>query len=78
MTKRRFVKLLMSQGNSRNESVVIALRYNRRNYSYEKAYSDYLIKYALSNSFRKFGLSCEEASKSFAKLFNVLSEFKTD
>lgn len=38
MTRKRFIKLLMSYGISRNKSVEYANYYNRRNIPYERAY----------------------------------------
>ena len=38
MTKKRFIKLLMSQGTQRNEAQIIAMFYNAHNTPYEIAY----------------------------------------
>lgn len=38
MTRKRFIKLLMSHGISRNKAVEIAADYNSRNVPYKKAY----------------------------------------
>lgn len=38
MTRKRFIKLLMSYGIPRNKAVEYANYYNRRNISYERAY----------------------------------------
>ena len=38
MTRKRFIKLLMSHGASRNEAVELANYYNRRNIPYKRAY----------------------------------------
>lgn len=38
MTRKRFIKLLMSHGISRNKAVKIAADYNSRNIPYETAY----------------------------------------
>lgn len=38
MTRKRFIKLLMSHGISRNEAVKIAADYNSRNIPYKTAY----------------------------------------
>lgn len=38
MTRKRFIKLLMSHGISRNKAVKIAADYNSRNVPYETAY----------------------------------------
>ena len=39
MTRKRFIKLLMSHGISRNEAVKIAADYNSRNIPYDTAYA---------------------------------------
>lgn len=77
MTRSRFVKLLMAQGNSRNDSTKIALRYNNRKFSYKNAYSDYLVKYALTNAFSKLGQSASKFGTSIAELSNAFSKFQT-
>lgn len=41
MSRKRFIKLLMSDGVSRNVAVELANYYNRRNIPYEKAYEKY-------------------------------------
>lgn len=38
MTRKRFIKLLMSQGESRNEAVKLAQRVTETGYSYQRAY----------------------------------------
>lgn len=77
MTRSRFVKLLMSQGNSRNDSMKIALCYNNRNFSYKNAYSDYLVKYALTNAFGKLGQSASKFGISIVELSNAFAKFQT-
>lgn len=42
MTKKRFIKLLMSHGEQRNEAQIKAMQYNSRNIPYAKAYRIYL------------------------------------
>ena len=44
MTRKRFIKLLMSHGVSRNEAVHLANYYNRRNIPYMKAYEKYKMR----------------------------------
>ena len=38
MTRKRFIKLLMSQGKSRNEAVQLAQRVTETGYSYQRVY----------------------------------------
>lgn len=59
MTKKRFIKLLMSKGIQRNEAQKIAARYNLRNIPYEKAYSDFLLKNGVSLAFKRLGQQAE-------------------
>lgn len=80
MTKKRFIKLLMSRGKSRNEAVEIASNYNSLNYSYKSAYTDYLLKYSMSDAlhiltyqFSKLGMSVAQASKAFSKLATAVA-----
>lgn len=51
MTKKRFVKLLMSHGEQIREARTIALRYNARGIPYKEAYSDYRLKKAVTRAF---------------------------
>ena len=41
MTRKRFIKLVMSYGIPRNDAVEIAADYNSRNIPYERAYEKY-------------------------------------
>lgn len=50
MTKKRFVKLLMSKGIQRNEAQKIAALYNSRNISYSTAYKLYVLSSSVKNS----------------------------
>ncbi len=57
MTKKRFVKLLMSHGVQRNEACKIAKTYNTQNISYASACIDYFLKYSfksIGEAFRRF------------------------
>jgi hypothetical protein len=80
MTKKRFIKLLMSRGKSKNEAVEIALNYNNLNYSYKSAYAAYLLKYSMSDAlhmltyqFSKLSMSVAQASKAFSKLATAVA-----
>ncbi len=55
MSKKRFIKLLMSKGIQRNEAQKIAARYNSCNIPYEKAYSDFLLKNGVAFAFKRLG-----------------------
>lgn len=62
MTKKRFIKLLMSKGEQRNEAQKIAARFNARKYDYQTAYSDYFIKTQILAAFSKLGRAASEAT----------------
>ncbi len=44
MTRKRFIKLLVSYGKQRNEAAQIANYYHAKGLSYEEAHTDYYIK----------------------------------
>ena len=68
MSKKRFIKLLMSKGIQRNEAQEIAARYNSRNIPYEKAYTDFLLKNGVIFAFKSLG-------QHFAKFNTALKNF---
>lgn len=49
MTRKRFIKLLISYGQQRNEAAQIAKSYNAKGFSYEEAHNDCYIKFQLAN-----------------------------
>lgn len=57
MTRKRFIKLLMSYGTSRNEAVKIAEDYNSRNVPYKTAYANESNLKPVNYSFIAEGLS---------------------
>ena len=59
MTRKRFIKLLMSHGKQRNEVEVIAHLYNIWGTPYSKAYRDFLLKHS-------FDIACKRLEDSFA------------
>jgi hypothetical protein len=76
MTRKRFIKLLMSQGESRNSAIAIAFLYNATNTPYKKAYLDYLIKTRLLRSSIDLSLAfqrCGSSLQSVAQAFNRLA-----
>ena len=68
MTKKRFVKLIMSQGIQRNEANKIAESYNSRGFSYMSAYRNFLIKTSLRESFEIFGEVVHKAAENIRSL----------
>lgn len=80
MTKKRFVKLLMSEGIQRNEAQQIAARYNSRNIPYTRAYSYYALGFGfrrglkkVARSFENLGEQTKQALRSFAELQEALA-----
>ena len=77
MTRKRFIKLLMSRGEQRDQARAIAFLYNVSGTPYKKAYSDYLLKTSLKrvakNLSRAFGLVGKNI-QSFVQAFNILDE----
>ena len=66
MTKKRFIKLLMSQGIQRNSARAIAKSYNDRKIPYKKAYR--------IHGFVKFLKDlCQSISKTMPKYFEKLA-----
>lgn len=76
MTRKRFIKLLMSHGKQRNEAQAMAFYYNLRNTPYAKAYSDFLTKHSLSLAFRRFGECANKAGISLSLLNRSFNNFK--
>lgn len=73
MSRKRFIKLLMSHGISRNKAVELANYYNRRNIPYERAYKKV--------EFNRLGFKFEGFARNFsaagaAALDNIVSAFK--
>lgn len=81
MTKKRFIKLLMSHGESIHRARAIAFLYNSNNIPYKKAYNEYLIKYKLKNAFSQLGKAIArvgEACKMNIKLLGKLGDVIND
>ena len=83
MTKKRFIKLLMSHGEPIHTARAIAFLYNSRNISYKEAYSDYLTKIVLTKAFSKLsqvaktlGDNVKNVAQSFKKLAEELYDTK--
>lgn len=79
MTRKRFIKILMSRGETPRSARAIARLYNASNKPYKKAYLNYLPEASLKEScdnlakaMRGFGLEVRHAAKSFKKLAEAL------
>lgn len=66
MTRKRFIKLAMSQGMSRNRAVELAAYYNFANVPYESAYYRFMPTFIMQNNFIRLG-------KAFGKMGVSLS-----
>lgn len=75
MTRKRFVKQLMSLGMQRNEANVVAIRCNSNGVPYRKALVPETTKYNLrkvAKAFLSFGQSMKQATESFKAMAEVL------
>lgn len=75
MTKKRFIKLLMSTGVQKTEARKIASSYNSRKIPYSEAFSDYLIKEKLVKSFSKLGKAAVKFGEDLNKLTESFKKF---
>lgn len=81
MTRKRFIKLLMSRGEPRNRARAIAFLVNANGKPYKKAYATYLLKTSfaratttLAKTLYDFGNSVAECSQSIKKLAEALND----
>lgn len=74
MTKKRFIKLLMSHGEQINQARSIAFHYNAQRKPYAKAYSDYMFKY-VARKFNSLGVACAKVSESILAMGQVIKNF---
>lgn len=81
MTRKRFIKLLMSHGESKRQAQAIAYLYNLRGKSYKSAYADYVLKRSirlagecLAEAFAKFGLAIKDLMPAVERLKRNLTE----
>lgn len=74
MTKKRFIKLVMSQGVQRNEANEIAESYNSRGFSYVSAYRNFIIKTSLRESFEILGEVVGNAAEKLSRLICAFKE----
>lgn len=76
MTRKRFVKLLMSQGITRNEAQTFANRYIAQKLSYAQAYRNFLLKQSVIFNFRLLGETFQATTDSFRTLTNAFEKLK--
>lgn len=73
MTKKRFIKLVMSKGKGRNEAQKIASEFNSRRTPYDKAYKIFRIFNCLEATFIK----CKAAAKRLVDaVMSAIREFE--
>ena len=75
MTKKRFIKLLMSHGKQPREARMIALRYNARGMSYKKAYNFYYAETSLMRAILKIGKVSIKLGDSITNAAQSLKKF---
>ena len=68
MTKKRFIKLLMSHGEQIHTARTIAVLYNSHGIPYKKAYSDYLTKIRINKAFSRLAKATVQVGKSIQAL----------
>ena len=77
MTRKRFIKLLMSKGCSRNQAVEIAAYYNYSNIPYKRAYlmeTPRLIAFAAKRLTEALTLSCRPLKDLAASLATAMTD----
>ncbi len=57
MTRKRFIKLVMSHGVSRNKAQEMARAFNSKNLPYEKAYRCFMLTYGVRKGFRELSMA---------------------
>lgn len=72
MTRKRFVKLMMAQGMSRNAANVCALFVVSSNKSYDSEYKSYAAMQRLSNSVSSLGDSFQKAAQAISAVCNAI------
>ena len=77
MTRKRFVKLLMSHGETPKSARTIALLYQSNKMPYKKAYSDYLFKTSFKRAMSRMAMSAAEATKSIKKVAEACKKMAT-
>lgn len=75
MSKKRFIKLLMSHGEQIHRARAIAFLYNARNMPYKEAYSDYLVKIRMRPVFAQLVEAANKAGESIKAMAISLKKF---
>lgn len=74
MTRKRFIKLLMSHGETPHSARTIAFLYHSKNMSYKNAYSDYLLKTSIKRSFKRISKAVVECGRDLAIVATALNK----
>ena len=67
MTRKRFIKLLMSNSVERNIAQKIAVDYNARNIPYENAIKRWRLEFSMTAAFAKVSNAAIKAARTFSK-----------
>lgn len=67
MTRKRFIKLLMSNSVERNIAQKIAADYNVRNIPYENAIKRWRLEFSMTAAFAKLSNSAIKAARAFSE-----------
>lgn len=76
MTRKRFIKLLMSHGEQKHKARAIAFLYHSCGTPYREAYSDYLIKIGINKAFSRLAKAAAELGTSIQKISISLLKLK--
>ena len=75
MTRKRFIKLLMSNGVPIKRARDIAYQYNARKMPYKNAYTHYCLK-GMRQAFVKIAVSTAALTNSLSKVAQTIRKFK--
>lgn len=78
MTKKRFIKLLMSNGVQRNGAYELAVLYNIKGYSYKRAFRNFRIILRLKRSFVMLADSAKRATRAFDEMTSAMKGIKNE
>lgn len=72
MTRKRFIKLVMSKGKQRNEANKIAQSYNAKKIPYSRAY----ISFQVANNFAEISKAAQKIPTVFKELAKSIGRFR--
>ena len=77
MTRKRFIKLVMSCGVQKRTAQKIALHYHAENFSYKDAYSCFCVR-RFKRATLEISVSCQKATEALSKLTQALCELGSE